>query len=171
MPQLAQARLLRRLGAGGWGRTPSTRAFYRNSAGKKDFYEVTAITIAKDGKSTFGSLRIFLEPHGEIGLLSPLLPGKGIKFRRTPGTYDFDWHCAPTRQFIVNLDASVQVTVGTGETKVLEKGEIFYVEDVTGAGHYSQAVDGMPRSSLFIPVDAEALEQMTEYVEISRPGA
>ena len=36
-----------------------------------------------------------------------------IIFRRTVGEYDLDWHPAPRRQYIVNLDAAVQI-VRTG---------------------------------------------------------
>ena len=38
----------------------------------------------------------------------------------------------PRRQFIVNLDADVEVEVGGGEKKVIRRGEVFFVEDTTG---------------------------------------
>ena len=53
-------------------------------------------------------------------------------FRETPSSYNYSWHTAPRRQFIVNLDASVQVTVSSGEKRILNEGEVFFVEDTTG---------------------------------------
>jgi len=35
----------------------------------------------------------------------------------------------------------------------LGPGEILLAEDLTGQGHKSQAVDGQPRSCLFVPID------------------
>mmetsp|Transcript_6693 Transcript_6693/g.23648 ORF Transcript_6693/g.23648 Transcript_6693/m.23648 type:complete len:123 (+) Transcript_6693:1197-1565(+) len=74
-----------------------------------------------------------------------------LLFRQTPADYDFTWHNAPERQLIVCLDADVEVTVSDGERRVIRAGEIFSVEDVTGRGHISRAVDGKTRRSLFIP--------------------
>lgn len=66
----------------------------------------------------------------------------------------YDWHRAPRRQFIVNLDAAVRVTAsapGAGSI-TLQPGEVFWVGDTTGKGHRSQAVNGKARRSLFITV-------------------
>lgn len=69
---------------------------------------------------------------GNIGYLSELIGGKGVQFRRTPADYDYSWHTAPQRQFIVNLDAEVEIEVSSGEKRVIPKGGVFFVEDVTG---------------------------------------
>lgn len=66
----------------------------------------------------------------------------------------FDWHNAPRRQFIINLDAKVKVTAsreGEGSI-VLQPGEVFWVDDLDGKGHFSQAVDGEVRHSVFVAV-------------------
>ena len=39
-------------------------------------------------------------------------------------SYNFSWHNAPWRQYIVNLDADVEITVSSGETKVIRQGEV-----------------------------------------------
>ena len=64
--------------------------------------------------------------------MSKLIPGSGIMFRQTPGSYNYSWHTAPRRQFIVNLDADLEVTVSSGETRVIRQGEVFFVEDTSG---------------------------------------
>uniref|UniRef100_A0A7S4P8W1 Cupin 2 conserved barrel domain-containing protein n=1 Tax=Paramoeba aestuarina TaxID=180227 RepID=A0A7S4P8W1_9EUKA len=124
--------------------------------------KITTITMTKEGGSQFGTMIIPLSsPEGAIGTLSPLLPTKnGIFFRETPGDYNFSWHCAPRKQFIINLDAAVQVEVTDGTKKVLEAGEVFFVEDIEGTGHYSSSVGGKTRRSVFIPVDDDELEKI-----------
>lgn len=67
--------------------------------------------------------------------MSELIKGAGIQFRYTPGDYSYSWHTAPQRQFIVNLDADVEIEVSSGEKKVIPKGEVFFVEDTTGYYH------------------------------------
>ena len=57
------------------------------------------------------------------------------RFRETPPSYNFSWHNAPRRQYIVNLDADVEITVSSGETKVIRQGEVFFVEDTHGKLH------------------------------------
>ena len=36
------------------------------------------------------------------------------------------------RQFIVNLDGDVEVEVSSGEKRVITRGQVFFVEDITG---------------------------------------
>ena len=69
---------------------------------------------------------------GDIGYLSGLIGTSGIKFRHTVASYNYSWHTAPTRQFIVNLDGAVEVEVSNGEKKIIQAGEVFFVEDTSG---------------------------------------
>jgi len=85
--------------------------------------------------------------------LSRHLPATGIIFRETDGAYDLDWHTAPRRQYIINLDAGVRLTASDGEARVIGAGEVVLVEDTTGKGHLSQAIEGRMRHSIFVPVD------------------
>ena len=85
--------------------------------------------------------------------LSKRLPATGIIFRETAGDYDLDWHPAPRRQYIINLDAGVQITASDGESRTIGAGEVLLVEDVTGKGHLSKAVHGQIRHSIFVPID------------------
>eukprot|EP00475_Leptophrys_vorax_P033664 TRINITY_DN5323_c0_g1_i1.p1 TRINITY_DN5323_c0_g1~~TRINITY_DN5323_c0_g1_i1.p1 ORF type:complete len:148 (-),score=36.98 TRINITY_DN5323_c0_g1_i1:83-493(-) len=105
-----------------------------------------------DGVSHFRDFKIALEDKGDIGSLSKMFSTTGVQFRYTPGSYNFDWHCAPRRQFIVNLSGQVEVEVGDGEVRHLEQGQVFFVEDIKGKGHISRAVQGNSRYSVFIPV-------------------
>jgi quercetin dioxygenase-like cupin family protein len=80
-------------------------------------------------------------------------PATGIIFRQVPPTYDLDWHNAPRRQYIVNLDGGVQITASDGEARVIGAGEVILVEDTTGKGHLSKAVDARIRHCIFVTLD------------------
>ena len=71
---------------------------------------------------------------GDIGYLSKLTEVTGVQFRYTPSSYHYSWHNAPNRQFIINLDADVEVEVSGGEKRIIRQGEVFFVEDTTGMG-------------------------------------
>jgi len=105
------------------------------------------------GESHFRDIEVEWSEETRAGKLSKRLPATGIIFRQVPPTYDLDWHPAPRRQYIVNLDGAVKITASDGEARIINAGEILLVEDITGKGHKSQSVDGKTRHSLFIPVE------------------
>lgn len=85
--------------------------------------------------------------------LSARLPANGIICRETAGSYDLDWHPAPRRQYIINLDAGVKITASDGEAREIGAGEVILVEDISGKGHLSQSIGGKMRHSIFVPVE------------------
>ena len=112
--------------------------------------KVTRIYADKDGESRFAELDIPLQDAGEIGALSELFPVKGIIFRETDNDYNYSWHNAPCRQFVLMLQGSVEIEVSTGTRRTFHSGDILLVEDTTGRGHISRAVNGQPRKSVFV---------------------
>ena len=106
-----------------------------------------------DGISHFRDVEIAWVEERHSSKLSAKLPASGIIFRETSGDYDLDWHPAPRRQYIINLDAGVQITASDGETRIIGAGEVLLVEDTTGKGHLSKAVDGKMRRSIFVPIE------------------
>jgi hypothetical protein len=106
-----------------------------------------------DGESHFRDIEVEWVHDLPGGKLSERRPATGVIFRETAGDYDLDWHRAPRRQYIVNLDAGVEITASDGERRVIGAGEVLLVEDTTGKGHLSKAVSGQARRSIFIPLD------------------
>jgi hypothetical protein len=106
-----------------------------------------------DGESHFRDIEVQWVQDLPGGKLSERRPATGVIFRETAGDYDLDWHPAPRRQYIVNLDAGVEITASDGERRVIGAGEVLLVEDTTGKGHLSKAVAGQVRRSIFIPID------------------
>ncbi len=113
---------------------------------------VTRIYTGDDNQSHFEDIEVELSPQ-QGGQLSERIAATGLIFRETGGDYDLDFHNAPRRQYIVNLDGAVQITVGSGEKRVIGPGEVFLAEDTEGQGHISQAVNNKIRHSLFITLD------------------
>jgi hypothetical protein len=98
-------------------------------------------------------MEIPLADKGETGRLSELVKATGVIFRETSGAYDYDWHNAPRRQYVVMLDGEVEIEIGDGTKRIFGTGDILLAEDTTGQGHISRAVGRKPRKSLFITLD------------------
>jgi hypothetical protein len=105
------------------------------------------------GQSHFRDIEVEWAEEGRAGKLSKRLPATGIIFREVQPDYDLDWHPAPRRQYIINLDAGVQITASDGEARVIGAGEVILVEDTTGKGHLSKAVEGKIRHCIFVPME------------------
>jgi quercetin dioxygenase-like cupin family protein len=107
----------------------------------------------KNGESHFEDVEVEFKESTRSGRLSARLPATGIIFREVPPDYDLDWHPAPRRQYIINLDAGVQLTASDGETRRIGAGEVILVEDTWGKGHLSKTLDGKLRHCIFVTLD------------------
>ncbi len=114
---------------------------------------VTRLYTGADQQSHFEDYEVDMDDHGPIGHLSARHPVTSLIFRHTDADYDFDWHNAPQRQYIVILEGGLDVEIGDGTRRRFGPGDIVLAEDTTGQGHISRAVDGQPRRSLFITLD------------------
>jgi hypothetical protein len=114
---------------------------------------ITRIYSDAQGTTHFDEIDVPVQPGGPIGQLSALQPATGIIFRETGPDYDYGWHTAPHRQYVIMLDGSVEIEVGDGEVRRFGAGAVLLLEDTTGRGHWSRAVDGQPRRSIFVTLD------------------
>ncbi len=114
---------------------------------------ITRLYTGDDNESHFEDIEIALENAGDIGHLSKLVEATGLIFRKTDPDYDYDWHNAPRRQYIIMLDGAVDVEIGDGTIRRFSTGDILLVEDTTGQGHKSKAVNNQPRTSVFVTLD------------------
>lgn len=115
--------------------------------------KIVRVYTGADNKSHFEDIEVPLKSGGKAGSLSDLVKATGVIFRETGGDYNFDFHNAPRRQYVVNLEGEVEIEVGDGTKRILRTGDILLAEDTTGQGHISRAVGGKPRKSLFITLD------------------
>jgi hypothetical protein len=106
----------------------------------------------ENGVSHFRDIEIEWDEERPHSKYSKRLPATGIIFRETRADYDLDWHPAPRRQYIINLDAGVKLTASDGESRVIGAGEVILVEDISGKGHLSESL-GQIRRSIFVPIE------------------
>jgi len=124
---------------------------FANTGGRT--MKITRVYTGADNKSHFEDIEVQLKDGGKGGFMSALEKATGVVFRETDGSYNYDFHNAPRRQYVVNLEGEVEIEVGDGTKRLLRSGDILLAEDTTGQGHISRAVGGKPRKSLFITLD------------------
>jgi uncharacterized cupin superfamily protein len=111
------------------------------------------IYVDDAGETHWRDIEVEWVEERNFSKLSARLPATGIIFRETSGDYDLDWHPAPRRQYIINLEGGVRITASDGEVREIGPGEVILVEDVRGKGHLSKAIGGKLRRSIFVPID------------------
>ena len=104
------------------------------------------------GESHFRDLDIDWQQAGKSNRLSPDYATSKLFFRESLRAFNVDWHCAPRRQFIINLDGRVKVTASDGESRTLQPGDVVLIEDTHGKGHLTENLDEQPRISIFVPL-------------------
>ena len=115
--------------------------------------KIIRLFTGADGESHFEDIEIPLECGGPIGNLSKPQKATSVIFRETADDYNYDWHNAPRKQYIIMLDAGVEIEVGDGTRRIINPGEVLLAEDTTGHGHISRTLNGKPRKSVFIVLE------------------
>ncbi|MGH7961567.1 MAG: hypothetical protein ACRERD_07025 [Candidatus Binatia bacterium] len=115
--------------------------------------KVTRLYTGPDKQSHFEDVEILLGDDSIGGRMSELMKATGVIFRETGGDYNYDWHNAPRRQYVIMLDGEVEIEIGDGTKRLFRTGDILLAEDTTGQGHISRSVNGKPRKSMFVTLD------------------
>jgi hypothetical protein len=115
-------------------------------------FSVTRIYSDSNGDSHFEDVEIELKEEGSVGKLSDVIPAKGIIFREVEPSYDWNFHTAPQKQYIILLDGEIEIETSLGEIRRFNAGEILLVEDITGKGHKTKIIRPVKRRSIFIPL-------------------
>ncbi|MBO9669719.1 MAG: hypothetical protein J7485_04300 [Sphingobium sp.] len=61
-----------------------------------------------------------------------------------------DWHVAPSKLFTINTAGDIQAEMGDGTKVAIGKGDLVYLEDLTGKGHITRLLTDV--SNLFLMV-------------------
>jgi hypothetical protein len=113
-------------------------------------FKVTKIVSDASGESRFEDVEVPLIDSGPIGKLSEKIPATSIIFREVAPSYDWDFHTAPQRQYIILLDGQIQIETSSGDVRQFCGGDILLVEDTTGKGHRTKNIIPAMRKSVFI---------------------
>jgi hypothetical protein len=121
-----------------------------NSLNRHKMFSIVRIFSDQKGDSHFEDVMIPLKERGKVGRLSDAVEAKSLIFREVESSYDWDFHCAPQKQYIVLLDGQIEIETSLHEKRTFSPGDILLVEDTTGKGHKTRNLQPMRRRSLFI---------------------
>lgn len=113
-------------------------------------FNIVRIYSDKNGDSHFAEVGIPLKDMGIVGQLSDEVNVGSVVFREVAPTYDWDFHCAPQRQYIVLLDGEIEIETSLGAKRTFKGGNILLMEDTWGKGHKTKNLRPEVRRSLFI---------------------
>ena len=120
-------------------------------------FPVTRVYSDAKGESRFEDVLIPLIDAGEIGFLSDELPAKGIIFREVKPSYDYNFHNAPQKQYLILIDGVIEIETSLGEKRTFKAGDVLLLEDTSGKGHRTRNVVEAKRRSVFVTLASPQL--------------
>jgi hypothetical protein len=111
-------------------------------------------------------IRIYATPDGESHVERLVIePGAGpvAVTRMTAGVYRGSgataptWHTAPRRQFSINMIGSLEVEISDGTRHRIGAGDLVFLEDLTGKGHVTRALEPITNVFLHVPEDFDVV--------------
>ena len=120
-------------------------------------FPVTRVYSDAKGESRFEDVLIPLTDAGEIGFLSDELPAKGIIFREVKPSYDYNFHNAPQKQYLILIDGDIEIETSLGEKRTFKAGDVLLLEDTSGKGHRTRNVVEAKRRSVFVTLASPQL--------------
>jgi hypothetical protein len=116
-------------------------------------FRITRIYTDVNGHSHFEDQELPLVDKGDIGRLSAGFPVGSLIFREVDPSYDYDFHTAPQRQYVILLDGEIEIETSLGFKRRFYGGDVLLLEDTTGQGHRTRNIIPAVRKSLFITLD------------------
>jgi hypothetical protein len=83
-----------------------------------------------------------------------LTDARSIRFKETPAHASYDWHPAPEIQYVLTLTGRLQFTTRSGETFMIEPGDVLIAMDTSGSGHKWRLVNDEPWKRAYISFNA-----------------
>ena len=115
-------------------------------------FTVVRIYSDEKGDSHFEEISVPLKENGSVGSLSDAVAAKEVIFREVEPTYDWDFHTAPQKQYIILLNGEIEIETSLHQKRKFSGGDVLLVEDTTGKGHKTKNLRPARRKSIFITV-------------------
>ncbi len=116
-------------------------------------FKITRVYSDGKGETHFEDLHISIRDAGTIGKLSEKQAASGIIFREVEPTYDYDFHTAPQKQYVILLDGEIEIETSLGDKRTFVAGDVLLLEDTSGKGHKTRNLLPQKRRSIFITID------------------
>ena len=113
-------------------------------------FNITRVYSDANGDSRFEDVKILLNAAGPIGYLSERFEVENMVLRKVSPSYDYDFHTAPAKQFIILLNGKIEIETSLGDKRIFSAGDILQMEDITGKGHKTKNLEAIERRSVFI---------------------
>ena len=115
-------------------------------------FPITRVYSDSNGDTRFEDISIPLNDAGEIGKLSAGIPVTSIIFREVEPAYDYTFHNAPQKQYLILIDGAIEIETTLGEKRSFQAGDVLLLEDTEGKGHRTRNLQPVKRKSIFITV-------------------
>ncbi|MDQ4140328.1 MAG: hypothetical protein M3142_07360 [Bacteroidota bacterium] len=79
-----------------------------------------------------------------------------IRFKETPAPATYDWHHAPTTQYVITFSGTLEFETFSGETFLLKPGEVLIAMDTTGSGHKWRLIGDDPWKRAYVVFKSDA---------------
>src|ERR1700744_652596 len=94
-----------------------------------------------------------------------LVDADHTSFRETPANSSLDWHTAPVKQYVITLSGILEFVTKTGETFIINPGDVLVATDVTGTGHTWRLINDEPWRRVYIVFKEGADTHFVEEME------
>lgn len=84
-----------------------------------------------------------------------LAKAQTIRFKETAPYSSYDWHPAPSIQYVITLTGTLEFETFLGEMFVLKPGEILLAMDTWGSGHKWKLIDDKPWKRAYVQFESE----------------
>ena len=108
------------------------------------------------------AIKIYSAPDGHTKVVhgtvaeNHLTAAVSIRFKTTPPHSSYDWHPAPTTQYVITLAGTLEFETFSGETFILRPGQVLIAQDTIGSGHKWRLIDDQPWVRVYVAFNSEA---------------
>lgn len=111
--------------------------------------EVLRIHVGPEGKSRADRVKVF-------GGRKPI-PAVSVE-ASSIGPGDGRWGNVPTKRFTINAIGDLEAELGDGSKVRIGKGDLVFIEDMTGTGHFTRFLSAVANIFIVVPDEFDLLE-------------
>ncbi len=76
-----------------------------------------------------------------------------IRFKETSAGSVYDWHTAPTIQYVITITGMLEFELHSGEIFIIQPGDVLIAMDTTGSGHKWRMIGDQPWMRAYVTFD------------------